>query len=143
MTTSGKRGRRGGGSARKRGDRWEFRFRIGGSQHSVYGQTLTEARAKADGARCERQEQFARSPMVRDWIADWLALRRSSWRSQTWLAYNMYARCHIVPAIGDVRVDSLTPEHVEQLHATMLRTVSPTTTHHAHGVLASALRSAA
>jgi integrase len=55
----------------------------------------------------------------------------------------MYARQHIVPAIGDVRLDALTPGHIDQLHTRMLRTVSPTTTFHAHGVLSSALRSAA
>jgi integrase len=55
----------------------------------------------------------------------------------------MYARQHIIPAIGDVRLDALIPGHIDQLHTRMLRTVSATTTHHAHGVLSSALRYAA
>jgi integrase len=79
---------------------------------------------------------------VRDWLAEWLALRQSSWRSQTWRAYNMYAQRHIIPTLGEVRLDALTADHIEQLHARMLRTVSATTAHHAHGVLSSALRSA-
>ncbi len=140
MTTSRKRGRRGAGSARKRGDRWEFRFRLGGRQHSVYGRTLAEARRKAQAARAESRRPL--SPTVGDWLAQWLALRRDAWRPQTWLAYNMYAQHHIVPTIGDVPIHALTAEHIDQLHATMLRTVSATTTRHAHDVLASALRAA-
>ena len=140
MTTSRKRGRRGAGSARKRGDRWEFRFRLGGRQHSVYGRTLAEARSKAQATRAESQQRL--SPTVGDWLAQWLSLRRDAWRPQTWRAYNMYAQHHIVPTIGDVPIHALTAEHIDQLHTTMLRTVSATTTRHAHDVLASALRAA-
>src|SRR5487761_716918 len=140
MTTSRNRGRRGAGSARKRGDRWEFRFRLGGRQHSVYGRTLAEARSKAQATRAESQQRL--SPTVGDWLAQWLALRRDAWRPQTWPSYNMYAQHHIVPTIGDVPIHALTAEHIDQLHTTMLRTVSATTTRHAHDVLASALRAA-
>ena len=70
------------------------------------------------------------------------SLRRDAWRPQTWRAYNLYVQHHIVPAIGDVPIHALTAEHIDQLHTTMLRTVSATTTRHAHDVLASALRAA-
>jgi integrase len=142
MTTSRKRGRRGAGSARKRGDRWEFRFRIGGEQHSVYGRTVADARAKADaafGTKSRRQSP----PTVQEWLAEWLMLARSRLRPQTWLAYDMYVRNHIVPVLGQVRLDARTPAHIDQLHAAMLGTVSTTTAHHAHRVLSSALRAAA
>jgi Phage integrase, N-terminal SAM-like domain len=109
MTTSGTRRRRGSGSARKRGTGWEFRFRMNGVQQSLYGQTLADARKHADETRWARQQRSGCSPTVREWLAEWLALRRSSWRPQTWRAYDMYARQHIVPAIGDVRLDALTP----------------------------------
>src|SRR5437660_11232071 len=55
----------------------------------------------------------------------------------------MYAQHHIVPTIGDVPIHALTADHIDQLHITMLRTVSATTTRHAHCVLSSALRAAA
>jgi integrase len=141
MTTSKKRGRRGTGSARKRGARWEFCFRISGTQHSVYGRTLAEVRRKAEAIRAEWRR--GSSPTVQDWLAQWLALRRGAWRPQTWRAYNMYAQHHLVPTIGDVPIHALTADHIDQLHARMLCTVSATTTHHAHGVLSSARRSAA
>jgi len=141
MTTSRKRGRPGTGSARKRGARWEFRFRVSGTQHSVYGRTLAEVRRKAEATRAEWQRGL--SPTVGDWLAQWLTLRRGAWRPQTWRAYNMYAQHHIVPTIGGVRLEALTADHIDHLHTTMRRTVSATTTHHAHSVLSSALRAAA
>ena len=141
MTTSRKRGRRGSGSARKRGERCEFRFRIAGEQHSVYGRTLAEVRSKAEATRADWQRGL--SPTVGDWLVQWLTLRRDAWRPQTWRAYNMYAQHHIIPTIGDVPLRSLTADHIDQLHTTMLRTVSATSTRHAHCVLSSALRAAA
>ena len=143
MTQTGTRGRHGGGSARQRGDRWEFRFRLDGAQRSVYGHTLAEARVKAQALRCESRRLLPSSPTVRQWLDEWLTVREGTLRAQTWLAYNFYVRRHISPVLGGVRLAALTAHHIDQLHASMRHTVSGTTAHHAHCVFASALRSAA
>jgi integrase len=70
-------------------------------------------------------------------------MRQGTLRAQTWLAYNVYVQGHIIPSLGDVRLAGLTPDHIERLHRSMRHKVSGTTAHHAHCVLASALRSAA
>jgi len=142
MARSRTRGRFGGGTARKRGDRWEFRFRLDGAQRSVYGRTVAETRVKADAARAEWRQRLAPSPTLRRWLDEWLAMRQGTLRAQTWLAYNMYVHRHIIPVLGDVRLAALTPDYIERLHGSMRHKVSGTTAQHAHCVLASALRSA-
>ena len=136
------RQRRGTGTARRRGNLWEIRIIIGGRRLSVYGATQEEAQRKADAAKRESRRP-GQAPTVRDWLAEWLELRTDQVRPQTWLSYEAHARLHIVPAIGKVRLDALTPENIDRLHAELSRTVGGTTAHHVHMTLSAALNTAA
>ena len=133
-----RRQRQGTGTARQRGNRWEIRIFVDGRRLSVYGATQEEAQRKADAAKQQRR-RTGQAPTVRDWLAEWLELRRDQVRPQTWLSYEAHARLHIVPSIGPVRLDVLTPEHLDRLHAELARKVGGTTAHHVHMTLATAL----
>ncbi len=137
-----KRQRPGTGSARQRGHRWEIRIFVDGRRVSLYGKTLEEAQDRADAAKRERRRP-GQAPTLRDWLAEWLELRRDQVRPQTWLSYEAHARLHIVPAIGTVRLDAITPEHLDRLHAELSRKVGGTTAHHVHMTLSAALNMAA
>ena len=66
------------------------------------------------------------------WLAEWLTRKRASVRPQTYFAYEAHARLHIVPEIGNVRLDALAASHIDRLHAALARKVSGTTAHHVH-----------
>lgn len=51
-------------------------------------------------------------------------------------------RRHIVPSIGSIRLDKLTPDHVAKLHADSLRVMSPSSVRSVHACLRSVLRTA-
>jgi integrase len=130
------------GSARQRPDgRWEVRATIEGVQRSFYGPTLADAQAEAEKGRKRRVRDW-RGITVRDWLAEWLEGSKQRLKPQTWLAYESHGRLHITPTIGAVRLDGLTPAHVDRLHAHLLRNVSGTMAHHVHMTLSAALNAA-
>ena len=124
--------------------RHQIRVVIAGRLRSFSADTLAEAQALADAAAHEAvAPSVVGSPTLRDWLAEWLTRKRATVRPQTYFAYEAHARLHIVPAIGDVRIDRLTPSHIDTLHASLARRVSGTTAHHVHMTLKAALNGAA
>ncbi len=141
MTKQRKYARRGTGSARQRNGHWEVRKLVDGQSRSFRGETLAEAQALADAAA--RQPTLSTvSPTIRDWFVEWLTRKQTSVRPQTYFAYEAHARLHIVPAIGQVRLDAVTPAHIDKLHAELSRKVGGTTAHHVHMTLSAALNAA-
>lgn len=136
------RQRRGTGTMRRRGNRWECRIRLAEGQVSFYGRTQAEAQAKADEARRERRFVASHAPTTRDWLATWLGLIRGSVAVATWRTYERHGRLYIVPSIGDVRVDVMTPEDVDRLHAYASRRVTGNTSAQIHRTLSIALNAA-
>jgi integrase len=138
------RTRRGTGSHRIRNGRHQIRRVIAGRLRGFTAGTLAEAEALAEAARRGAEAQsVAASPTVRDWLAEWLTRQRARVRPQTYFAYEAHARLHIVPVIGQIRLDALTPLHIDTLHAQLARRVGGTTAHHVHMTLNAALNAAA
>lgn len=83
-----------------------------------------------------------RPPTLGEWLTTWLntvAVRRV--RPKTWEGYESYLRVHIVPALGQHRLDRLQPEHLEAYYAAKLGAgLSPSTVLHHHRVLSRALK---
>ncbi len=52
------------------------------------------------------------------WLSDVVALKRAH---NTWRAYSCVARKHILPALGRIQLEKLTPERCERLFAQMAR----------------------
>lgn len=90
---------------------------------------------------------------VEGWLTRWLdqiVPDDPRIRARTAQGYRSYVARHIVPSIGGVRVQALTPEHVRKLHADMRaknsasdrnrgEPLSPATIRQAHTILQSAL----
>lgn len=131
------------GSARRKANGWEYRIRIGDEQVSFFAHTLGEAQRKAEEARREHQNALSRSPTVRDWLARWLEHRKADLRPQTWHVYESQLRRHVLPAVGDVRLDGLKTEHIDKLDARLARSVGKTTAHHVRVTFSTALNDAA
>ena len=76
---------------------------------------MTEAQAKTNAFLAQPQSSV-KSPTVAEWLAQWLTRKRARRAPQTVRPYESHARVHIVPLLGKVRLDALTPEHIYKLH---------------------------
>lgn len=76
------------------------------------------------------------SPTVATWARLWLARHGSKKKPRTFATYRTYVDQYIVPAIGRVRLDKVTPAHVYRVHDYVTDAgLSTTTALQAHAVL--------
>jgi integrase len=81
--------------------------------------------------------------VFRDYATRWLEHQQQRLRPRTWNNYRQLVRDHLVPVIGDVRVDSLRPGHVELvLNEARASGLSPRTTTMVRAVLSASMRQA-
>ncbi len=149
---SGKHRARGTGSFRQRQDgRWEGRISAGVNpatgrsvRKSFYGSTLQEVRCKVEAARTQLQSEPYRDPRrmsVGEWLDLWLQDYLINLKPLTAEAYSRTVRVHLKPALGDVRLDLLSPHMIQHFIST-LSGLSPSTVSNIYGVLHAALRQA-
>ena len=93
-----------------------MRIVVDGKSHCFSAPTMTEAQAKAN-AFVAQPSVSAKSPTVEEWLAEWLTRKKAKRAPQTVRPYESHARVHIVPVLGNVRLDALKPEHIQELHA--------------------------
>lgn len=109
--------------------------------------------AKTEGAVKEKEKKakrelivngdiFTNGQTLETWLRVWfrdIALKKL--RPRTAATYESYMKNHIVPSIGKVRLDKLTPAHVRKLHNDMTsKGLSSTSAGQAHRILAVALK---
>lgn len=87
---------------------------------TIYGQTEREVRDKLSTLRTAPErgiDLLAPSLTVGQWLDAWLAeiKRFDGTRPRTLTVYKGLAERYIKPVIGDVRLDKLTPAHVQRL----------------------------
>jgi integrase len=83
------------------------------------------------------------SPTLEQWMNQWLdRIAAPRLKPNTLVAYRGSATRYIVPSIGNVRLDKLTPQHVRKMHDYARQGRSSTTALQAHRVLAKALTDA-
>ena len=111
----GKKKANGEGSISKRKDgRYMGRYTVDGKRKAVYGATYAEARAKLNKVLSEIDRGEYIEPTketVGSWTNMWLVTYAlPSVKQSTYISYEGYVRLHIVPALGDVRLTSLSME---------------------------------
>ena len=83
------------------------------------------------------------SPTIEQWMTQWLdRIAAPRLKPNTLTAYRGSVTRYIIPSIGRVRLDKLTPQHVRQMHDYAREGRSSTTALQAHRVLAKALTDA-
>jgi integrase len=83
------------------------------------------------------------SPTLEQWMNQWLdRIAAPRLKPNTLVAYRGSVTRYIVPSIGNVRLDKLTPQHVRKMHDYARQGRSSTTALQAHRVLAKALTDA-
>lgn len=84
------------------------------------------------------------TPTVAQWIATWLEAKRKTLKPDSWTDYVSKMDQYVVPPIGKVRLEKLTPAHITRVHdyITETRGLSSTTALTTHRILSKALKDA-
>jgi integrase len=121
--------------------------------HTVRG-SLEAAKATKAQLLSEqsRGEYVGRSQQrLDDYLESWLAWKRAQVSERTWERYASLLRSSVIPALGRLRLQELTSQHLDEFYAKSLREeggqkrhskLSPTTVHHRHVALKMALERA-
>jgi len=141
----------GTGTIRLRPDgRYEATLRLGRGpdgrlrRRSVYGKTEAEIKRRLReltraAARGEVREQAPRvDDYLRFWLRDVAAVKTLPYVAKQ---YAGALEAHVIPALGRLRLDALTPVQLQQLYAELgRRGLAASYVRHIHGVLHAALR---
>jgi len=78
---------------------------------------------------------------VAGWLEHWLEnIARPTIRQSSYDAYRVAVRVHLIPGVGEHRLDRLRPEHLERLYRRMITTgARPATAHQVHRTIRTAL----
>jgi integrase len=141
-----RRGNQEGSITLRKDGLWVARVSHEGKRYAVYGKTKEQARQKLRDLQ-RKQDQgltIASSRMLlKDYLAGWLENVRNRVRPKTHLDYSVAIRRHIMPQLGQIRIDKLTPDHVDRAWATLLREgASASVVQYAHLRLSKALNDA-
>ena len=115
------------GSIRKRSNgTWEGRYSDGVNaegkqiQRSVYGKTKKEVADKLHAIFFQKQQGIYVTPtkvLVKDWLIEWLHnYAHITVRPSTYISYEGYIYNHIIPIIGDLPIQKLTPPIVQNFY---------------------------
>jgi integrase len=125
---------------------WVARISHEGKRIAVYGKTKEEARQKL---RALQRKQDQGIPLVtsqmllKDYLAQWLENIRHRVRPKTLADYEDLVRCHLIPRLGQGRLNKLEPEHIQRAWNDMLKEGrSPSLVEHCHLRLSKALNDA-
>ena len=111
-----------------------------------YGRTRVEARQLLRDLQRQAEAGAVlagRSPTVAEYLGRWLNASRASVRPRTAAGYASIVAVRIVPRIGGVRLDRLTPDIIQTLYSDLADAgLSPRSVIHTHRCLHRALRQA-
>jgi integrase len=142
------------GSIQPRGeDVWRLRYRLAGRRYEVtFRGTKAEARKELTSLLKEGDDGKHVDPSrktVAAWVTEWTELgcpgrRRKKVSERTLERYSQLLRTHIVPALGHLRLQKLTPADIDRLYRRMedAATIAPRTRHHVHTVFSALLAAA-
>lgn len=156
MPRKNTRNAQGGGTIRQRKDgTWEARYTLGRDpgtgkqvQKSVYGKTQKEVRQRLQQITTAIDKGIYIEPSkmtVEQWLESWISEYTGDVKPYTKRAYTTNIKNHIIPAIGAIRMEKLTPLQVQKFYNECIRgekNLKPKTVKNIHGVLHSALKQA-
>src|SRR5579883_2315724 len=145
----GKRGN-GEGSVYQRKDdgKWVASLTLDNGKRKVfYGKTKKEVTDKLIKARSEQQQGMlitAPTQLLKDYLEHWIEeVQRPTIRLSSYVKYRKVLNAYILPELGHIQLQKLTPQRVQMLYAKKLKDgLSPKTVNAIHGVLHKALDNA-
>lgn len=104
---------------RKSDGLWCAAIFIDGRQKYLYGKTASEVKAKliaAQGGLGKGRLPSKRAPTVAEFLRSWLEMSvKPRVRPLTYAGYKVNVEKHLVPTLGKIRLDQLTPLHVQEM----------------------------
>lgn len=156
-----KRGNNEGSIVKRKDGRWQGAVTTGrdpktGKPKRVifYGRTRQEVAEKLTKALSEVQQGMFVEPgklTLGKWLEMWLSeYAKPRLRPTTWESYERNVRCHIKPAIGNIPLKQLQPNHLQKLYNSLLASgradgtggLSPRSVRYVHAILHEALKQA-
>ena len=102
---------------RKSDGQWCAAVYTGKRQKLLYGRSLGEVKAKLAAAQAELNKgrlPTRRAPTVAEFLRSWLESSvKPRVRPLTYAGYKVNVEKHLVPTLGKIPLDQLTPQHVE------------------------------
>lgn len=149
MANKSKRGN-GEGSIyqRKSNGRWEGSITLpDGSRKVFYGKKRAEVAEKINAAIADQRRGMlptTSSATVQEYIEPWLEdVHKSTIKLSTYNHYEKLVRLYIVPGLGRIKLQSLTPQQVQTFYSKKLKEgLSPKSINNIHGLLHKALSNA-
>ncbi len=134
---------------------WEARYTAGYDpgtgkqiQKSITGKTQKEVRAKLQAVSVELNQGAYQDPLkmtVAEWMDIWLKEYTGDVKTLTLSSYEGQVKHNILPAIGALKLQSLTSAHIQKMYNDMQRRekpLSPKSIKNMHGILHRALEQA-
>jgi integrase len=143
----GKRRGHGEGSIYQRKDgRWTASVTVEGRKRKyIYGKTRREVQERLKVVlRDQQQGTLVTSPQqtMEQFLNQWLESHKTSIRIRTFERYEQIVRLHLVPNIGHIQLQKLTPQMVQNLYTKLEKGLSSTTVNTLHAMLHKALKDA-
>lgn len=152
----GKRGNGEGSISRRKNGGWMGQYVVhtaeGKKRRTVYGKTRAEVAKKLNRALSDREDGLvfdAGNLKVGEYLERWLKDSvEGNVRSRTLSNYQLQVRHHITPALGRIKLKTLTPAHVQGLYRQKLEGaegspgLAPSSVRYIHAVLHRALKQA-
>jgi integrase len=141
-------GKRGNGEGsiyqRKEDGKWVGSITLENRKRKVfYGKTRKEVQEKMKVALHEQQQGTlvtAPQQTVAQYLEYWLKVHKKNIRPRSHERYEEIVRLHLVPTLGNVKLDKLSPRHLDVLYTNKLESgLSPTTVTAIHNFLHTAL----
>lgn len=144
----------GSGTIRQRKDgTWEARYTLGRDpgtgkqvQKSIYGSTQKEVRQRLQQVQVEINNGAYVEPSkmtIAQWLNVWMEEYTEGLKPASRISYKQHIKNHIAPALGQVKLQALTPPMVQKFYkALQHKGLSAKTIKNAHGVLHQALKQA-
>lgn len=141
------RAAKGEGTAYKTAEgKWRGYVTVNGKRKYFSAATKTEAARKRRALLHQRDNGHlvaGKVPTVESWINHWMITTRSDRAESTNAGYDYSIAKYIAPAIGSVRLDKLTIEHLEGFYAQMEADgFAGSTRHQCHSIIRVALKHA-
>lgn len=130
-------------------DLYRARYTDGnGKQKSVYGKTYDECRIKQTQKISERDNGYnfdAKGLTVEQYLSSWLYdAAQGKLGHRSFSNYQLQINRHINPALGSIKLDTLSPIHIQKFYKAKLDSgLSTSTVRYMHAVLHSAMEQAA
>jgi integrase len=141
-----RRGNREGSLTLRKDGLWVARISHEGKRISVYGKTKEQARQKLRELQRKQEDGLplvTSQMLLKDYLTQWLENIKHQVRPKTLADYSDLVRCHLIPRLGQVRLNKLEPEHIQKAWNDMLKEGhSPSVAEHCHLRLSKALNDA-